>query len=139
MPNKSHPTFMRVITKLYPQTYYETTLNTFNCPIGVSVQSDNRNGQSEGITERIDADKAILLYPNPTSGNLFADLSDWSGERLNLRVLDSRGLIVLNDRVVADHDAKQISLPTGLPAGLYTLEIISENGERSVGRFILAW
>ncbi|MEZ4926234.1 MAG: HYR domain-containing protein [Saprospiraceae bacterium] len=139
LPNKSHPTFMRVITKLYPQTYYETTLNTFNCPIGVSVQSDNRNGQSEGITERIDADKAILLYPNPTSGNLFADLSDWSGERLNLRVLDSRGLIVLNDRVVADHDAKQISLPTGLPAGLYTLEIISENGERSVGRFILAW
>jgi HYR domain len=140
LPPQSQPQYIHVITRLATQQYYESHLNTFNCPVGVSIQgndSDNRSAEMPDSGQMLRAEKAMLLFPNPNNGLLFADLSDWEGEPLSIRVLDSRGQLVQSKRLVAGADAQQMQLPEALPGGLYFLEVRTEAGERNVGRFLL--
>lgn len=138
LPGQSHPTFIRIISKLSPQLYYETTLNTFNCPVGVMVQNGNRSENQLAAPNVLAAEKTMLLFPNPTSGLLYADLSDWAGSLLSLKVMDSRGQMVQATSLVASRGSQQVLLPEGVPNGLYFLEIMTESGERALGRFVLA-
>jgi len=137
LPPQSQPLFIHVTTRLATQQFYETHLNTFNCPVGVSIQNNNRSEERSADGELLHAEKALLLYPNPTSGQLFADLSDWEGQQLSIRVMDSRGQLVQSKSLVASADAQQMQLPEALPGGLYFLEVMTEEGERSVGRFVV--
>ncbi len=134
LPPQSHPTYIHVMSRLAPQLTYEAHLNTFYCPIGATPI--NRD-ESTTDSRLISGAKSMLLFPNPTSGLLFADLSDWQGESLALRVLDSRGQLVQAASLVANETAQPIQLPTELPSGLYFLEILTGNGEREVGRFVV--
>lgn len=135
LPAQSHPTFIRIISRLEPQQFYETTLNTFNCPIGVT-QNKDRDDQ-EAVSHLAPAEKALLVYPNPTSGMIFANLTDWSGEQLEMRVMDSRGLLIQSTNLVASTETYSVQMPEALPNGLYFLEIRTEDGTRQVGRFVL--
>ncbi len=140
LPPQSQPQYIHVITRLATQQYYEAHLNTFNCPVGVSAQgndSDNRSAETPASGQLLRAEKAMLLFPNPSSGLLFADLSDWEGETLSIRVLDSRGQLVQSKKLVAGADAQQMQLPEALPGGLYFLEIRTAEGEMNVGRFVV--
>ncbi|MBC7775238.1 MAG: HYR domain-containing protein [Phycisphaerae bacterium] len=137
LPAQTNPTFINITTRLATQNFYAAHLNTFNCPIGVTPTS-NRNADEDLTTfEKLSNLGGILLFPNPTNGELFADLSQWQGQDLNIQILDSRGMRTQSFSMNASSEAQQIPLASQLPSGLYFLEIVTENGEREVERFVL--
>lgn len=133
LPAQSNPTYINITSRLQTQTYYPAHLNTFNCPLGVTPSSN----RSEETSFFEDVQTGILLFPNPTNGELFADLSRWQGEDLHIQILDSRGSRAQSFSMNASREAQAIPLASQLAAGLYFLEIVTENGEREVGRFVL--
>jgi hypothetical protein len=135
LPAQSRPNFIRIISRLEPQVYYEATLNTFNCPIGVTTNS--RQDERLEAGEMLPVAKTMLLYPNPSSGAFFVDVSDWEGEQIVLWVLDGRGQQVQLQELVAGSEAQLVTLPESLVNGLYFLEIQTENGAREVVRFVV--
>jgi hypothetical protein len=128
--------FIHVISRLAPNLSLNAHLNTFYCPIGVT-QTENRPINQRDALEEPLAAGTLLLFPNPTNGELFADLSPWQGERLQVQVLDSRGQRVQQSSITASGDAQYFELPDALPAGLYFLEVLTEQGERHTARFVL--
>ncbi|MFN0173960.1 MAG: choice-of-anchor L domain-containing protein [Saprospiraceae bacterium] len=154
--------FINVVSRLAPYVYLSAHLNTFYCPIGVtpaddrlSETSNQRNdappssrelGTTAGKNDPNDdndqndpndLNAQILLFPNPTSGELFADFSYWQGQRLTVQVLDSRGQRVQYQTLTAIDDAQKLELPGELPNGLYFLEVVTENGAKQMGRFVV--
>ncbi|MFN0036588.1 MAG: HYR domain-containing protein [Saprospiraceae bacterium] len=138
LPAQSHPTFIHITSRLAPQIFYAAHLNTFNCPIGTTSSNNRSEEQDLMIPQNLGLSNLnLLLFPNPTNGELFADLSRWQGERLSVQILDSRGQRAQSLALYAGSEAQPIPLASQLPAGLYFLEIVTENGEREVARFVL--
>ncbi len=133
LPAQANPTFIHITSRLATQSFYEAHMNVFNCPIGVTM-SQNR---TEDLIRFDPSSSGILLFPNPTSGELYADLSRWQGEGLNMHILDSRGVLVQSLQMKAETEAQQIPLASQLPTGLYFLEIRTDGGEKEVLRFML--
>ncbi len=79
----------------------------------------------------------FTVFPNPTDGTLFADLSDWRGEQLQVQVLNSLGQQLQNLTMTADGMPQLIELPKGLAEGLYFFDILTEKGQRQTLRFVL--
>jgi hypothetical protein len=133
LPPQINPSYIHITSRLYPQIFHEAYLNTFNCPIEI-VQ--------DKPADRTDLTKSgsqsnIRLFPNPTSGALFADFSDWQGEQLKLQVFDSRGQRVQLLTVRASDTAQPVELPEVLSNGLYFLDVLRENGEKQAIRFVI--
>ncbi|MDO8366551.1 MAG: HYR domain-containing protein [Saprospiraceae bacterium] len=133
LPAQANPTYINITSRLETQSFYAAHLNTFNCPIGITP-TNNRN---EAVPFIENVQTRMLLFPNPTSGELFADFSQWQGEDLNVQILDSRGMRAQSLRMNASSEAQAIPLSSQLPSGLYFLEIVTEHGEREVGSFVL--
>jgi hypothetical protein len=137
LPAQVNPTFINITSRLVTQNFYAAHLNTFNCPIGVTP-SQNRNAEEKlSLLSAGSNTDALLLFPNPSSGELFADLSPWLGEDLNIQVLDSRGMRIQTLSLFASSEAQSIPLASAMPSGLYFLEIATENGKRKLGRFMI--
>ncbi len=140
LPAQADVTFIHVVSRLAPYVYLGAHLNTFYCPIGVTPTDDNRpDGFERDEAEIIDIlpNTELLLFPSPTSGELYADFSPWEGEALNVQVLDSRGQRIQQRNLTAGGDAQQFELPSELPNGLYFMEIRTEAGAKFVGRFVV--
>ena len=142
LPAQADVTFIHVVSRLAPYIYLGAHLNTFYCPIGVTP-TGNRAGAERGEEDLTIPNFSgsnldeLLLFPNPTSGELFADFSPWKGQALNIQLLDSRGQRVQQISITAGEDAQALDLRSELPSGLYFLEFVSETGERQMGRFVL--
>ncbi|HRI60476.1 MAG TPA: HYR domain-containing protein, partial [Saprospiraceae bacterium] len=87
LPGQTLPAYIHVNARLAPQIFYEAHLNTFNCPVGVTP-NDNRPADKRQNSGNLSAFK---VFPNPTSGALYADFSDWQGEQLQVQVYSSQG------------------------------------------------
>ena len=123
---------IHVIVRVQPKIFYESYLNVTNCPVETvpkpaievtPVRKPNLNG--------------LTVFPNPTDGNLFADLSEWKGEQLQLQLFDSRGARVHYMTVTADTAPQEIQLSQNLTGGLYFLEVLRSNGERKAVRLAI--
>lgn len=131
LPAQTHPVFFKVTSSLEPNVFYEASLNTFNCPVVIS-QNRNEHGVSpEGHPS------GILLYPNPTNGDCIVNLSRWHRENLKIQILDIHGQLVQSYDLKAAGYAQNIYLGSQIPAGFYFLEVITERGEREIGRLML--
>lgn len=131
LPPRRYPQYINAIAKVATQTYYEAHLNTFYCPIGVTPPG----ARQEQVLQA--ESTGLQVFPNPTTGVLYADLSAWQGQAVTLRVFDGRGLQVLSQRVSAESGAQDIRLPDNLATGLYILEAVPTNGEKQVVRFVV--
>lgn len=121
--------------RLYPKIFYSAHLC---CIMPMDMGGNEGTHTHHEAAERVQLPSpAFLIYPNPTDGALFADLSAWEEEMLELRILNSQGGQLHRQQVQASAFANEIALPEGLPSGLYILEIIPASGERQKARFIL--
>ncbi len=77
--------------------------------------------------QTIENEALVSIFPNPTSGEIWLET-----EFARARVFDLAGQLVLEKTGVGEH-AVDVS---GLPGGVYFLEIFSGNGRRRVGRFV---
>ncbi len=132
LPPQINPDYIHVTSRLYPQVFQEAFLNTFNCPIEI-VQDKPENRQDLKVNQLSN----LKVFPNPTSGLLFADFSDWQGEQLQVQIFSSQGQRVQLLSVQASDAPQEVALPEGLSSGLYFLEVLRENGEKQALRFVV--
>lgn len=125
LPPQSQPVYIHVTSRLEPQVYYEAYLNTFNCPV---LPEQKPAGPAGG---------GFRVFPNPVTGVLFADFSQWEGQRLRLQIRNAAGQPVLAHPVQAEAGVQEIRLPQHLPDGLYFLEIRAADGTVAALRFVL--
>ncbi len=130
LPQQSTINYIRVTTKLANNQSYFAILNTFNCPV-----QPYSNASSGPGAER--ATKPLSIFPNPTDGLLFADLSAWAGQKVGLQVFNAQGQLQQSQTVVADDLPQALHLPAILVNGLYFLEVRAEHGQREVQRFVV--
>jgi len=132
LPAQVNPTFIHITTRVAAQTFHAAHLNVFNCPLA----SSNRNEEPQYLDGPGLQPDRILLFPNPSSGDLFADLSRWEVEMLNMRVIDAQGRLCQSFTMSAGSEIQAIPIQK-LPPGLYFLEIVSETGARETARFMI--
>ncbi len=131
LPPQADPLFIHAVVRPQGQGFVETHLNTFGCPV-----VDEAPKPSVMVQRTTGQRRDFLLFPNPTAGALFADLSAWLGQTVQLRVLNAQGQMVHMTETVAEiHTA--VALPEGLVGGLYWLSVYASNGERQMRRFVL--
>jgi hypothetical protein len=134
IPAQTAPGYIHVTARLYPQIYYEAHLNTFYCPV---LPADPARPAGRSAAQPGNADVLLLkIFPNPTSGRLFADLSAWKGGQVFVRIYNSQGQRVLELPVSAGTELQVVDLPEGLAGGLYLFEVVAAGGEKQVERFV---
>ncbi len=134
LPPQADPDYIHVMVRLEPFIYYEAHLNTFYCPIGF----EDPAGKPEHSTGQQRAGDAFNLFPNPTDGTLFADLSDWAGQKVQLRVYSAQGRLLQSAPVLADYTAQPVDLPANLSNGMYLLEVVPAQGPPQTRKFSIA-
>ncbi|HRI61743.1 MAG TPA: HYR domain-containing protein, partial [Saprospiraceae bacterium] len=132
LPPQSEPLFIHATAKLFPQVFYETHLNVFDC---IVQQTSNRPAKDRQ-TVSISASKGMTIFPNPASEVMYVQLPDWANQQVQLRVTDAYGRQLFQKTATANVDILTLELPTHWPAGVYYLEAINEQGERQTGRFV---
>jgi hypothetical protein len=139
LPALANPVNIHTIVRVEPKVFYETYLHTSNCPVEDEPKPELPNSQPDFSNfknlESLGAN--LTVFPNPTNGSLFADLSDWQGEQIQIQIFESRGQRVQHLTLTADAAPQEITLPEDLPNGLYFLEVLRENGEKQAARFVL--
>lgn len=148
LPAQSNPVFIHSIVRISPKVFYKAHLNTFDCvQIQNSAPNDNPVEFTPGnlFDEVINFDPAdgdpatqgaLAVYPNPTAGLLYADLSDWTGQTVRLAVLNAQGQKVLEGTVTADDLPLTVELGD-LPVGLYFLQALPAEGKAATRAFLL--
>jgi hypothetical protein len=129
---QADPAYIHVMAKLESQIYQEAYLNTFNCP--VTADPGHKASDRE---DRSDRTKAMLVFPNPTNGDLFADLSPWAGETLQLNVFNAQGGLVHFATTVAAGQPQSVDLPQQLPNGLYWIVVTNGTIQLDQKRFVV--
>ena len=128
IPAQIAPDYIHAMVRLEPQIYYEVHLNTFYCPI-----------THEGQIQRPVFNKSgeISLFPNPTDGLLWIDLSSLNSPTADLRIFDTRGNLVLQQQADVEKGLQSIALPEKLPNGVYFVQVQNDKGENQTLRFVV--
>ncbi|MBU6341365.1 MAG: T9SS type A sorting domain-containing protein [Bacteroidetes bacterium] len=130
LPVLANPQYIYVVARLFPQIYYEAHMNVFQC--NVTFAPENYTAERQD-----DQENAILLFPNPTSGRLYTDLSAWNTESVLLRIYNIHGQLITQSTQVAETGPFPVELPSELPNGLYWLHVNAPNGTQAVLKFML--
>ena len=126
LPAQSDPDYIHVTTRLAPQLFVEAHLNTFNCPVGMA------RPREDGLAA-LQAEAS--LYPNPNDGTFWVDVAAWNSAGVQWRIFNSQGALLQHGR--SDDPLLQLQLDASAPQGLYFVELIGVEGQRSTLRFIL--
>lgn len=138
LPAQTNVTYFNITSRLANQAMYEAHLNTFNCPIGSTPKHNTTSSkQRDDQFTAKEAQNSMLLFPNPTSGVLYADLSDWQGQKLKLDVTNTQGQVLKTWNTEPTDDVFRLDLPEAWTNGIYFLELNSEKGEKEVMRFMI--
>jgi len=129
LPAQADPDYIHLTTKLEPGTYYEAHLNTFFCPI--EQEAGNRAIQKQD--QRI----PFGLYPNPTNGDLWIDLSAWAGQSIQIRLVNTQGALMQNIQLMAAEQSQPLELSGSLPNGIYFIEVTSGQGLKMQQRLLI--
>lgn len=76
------------------------------------------------------------VFPNPATGQVFADLRTWAGQSIELELVDARGQVLQVQRTVAADAPLRLDV-AGYPAGLYFLRAKTGNGQEETVRFVI--
>jgi hypothetical protein len=99
------------------------------------VADENQTNLQRGRSTLSDA--ALNLYPNPSGGSLFVDLSPWEGQTVRITLLNGQGGVLEAIAANATESPVQFDMEGGLPNGLYFIALTTGTGERKVQRFLL--
>jgi len=133
--------------RLAPKIFYEAHLccvmpNSLVAPTGAFEVPELEQSMVAESTDEIEPSNYALqrpfsVFPNPTDGTLFADLSAWEGEQLRVQIYNSQGQQLQSLLLNAAEIPQIIEIPKGLTDGLYFIEILTGKDERQMARFVL--
>lgn len=78
-----------------------------------------------GISETSD-NLPVAIYPNPSSGKVYVDLTALSGKQVSLQVYSPDGKLIMHSYFEADNNIRSINL-SNQAQGLYVIKIVSNN------------
>ncbi len=133
LPQQSAPGFIKIMARLEDGTTGEVQFSTNACP--VKPWPGNQNRESDQFATAITT--ANLVYPNPSSGQLWLDLLPWHGEQLQITIFNALGQVVMDKMHVADEAGLNLALPEHLANGLYYLNVRSKQQGLTTTRFVL--
>ena len=133
LPQQTNVQYILLFARLADGTGYEAYGNTFDCPAPAAALG-NSERENELTTE---AAGNMTVYPNPTTGQVFVNLSAWSGQRLQLTVFDVTGRQVQRTEVEASPEATALQLPGNLTSGFYYLGMTAPDGTKRVQRLVV--
>ncbi len=136
LPALANPVGIHSIVRVEPKIFYENYLFTADCPVEI-ISKPVQEEQEERDLKISEKSSTLNVFPNPTDGALFADLSNREGEQLQIQIFDAQGRRVQHLTLTAAGAPQEIQLPENLSGGLYFLEIQGENGEKQSVRFVL--
>lgn len=135
LPAQSDVLFLYAFARFADGSSLAAHLNTFGCDVqpfnNASRPDEDLAGERSGETA-----SALRVYPNPTAGAFYADLSSWAGQRVTLSVLNATGQAVMV-RQMEGGDQTSLQLPSGLANGLYYLRITAADGASTAQRFVV--
>ncbi len=126
LPNQTDLQYIHLFARLANGAGYEAYNNVFDCPFAA-----DRDNQPMQIADQ------MTVYPNPTTGQLFVNLSPWNGQRVSLTVLNVTGQQVQRTEVEAATEATSLQLPGNLTSGFYYLEMLAADGTKQVQRLVV--
>jgi hypothetical protein len=117
---------------------YEAYLNTFYCPVQPWAGSREENGEpiEYGYEETL-SDASLSLRPNPSAGWVMVDVQPWVGQRVQLRIVDTQGRIVMNQSYAIESEWLDLQMDVNLANGLYYLMVQPADGEAATAKFVL--
>ncbi|MBK6998300.1 MAG: T9SS type A sorting domain-containing protein [Lewinellaceae bacterium] len=130
LPAQASPVFIKAATRLASGAFYEATLNTFGCSLQANVIADR-------TFNRPVFQPTLRVFPNPSSGELFLDLTGLENGIAQVRVLNAHGQEMAQTLLPTGQGVQFFPLAHSLTDGLYFFELKSENGERQTARFVL--
>lgn len=130
LPAQASPVFIKAATRLASGAFYEATLNTFGCSLQANVIADR-------TFNRPVFQPTLRVFPNPSSGELFLDLTGLENGIAEVRVLNAHGQEMAQTLLPTGQGVQFFPLAHSLTDGLYFLELKSENGERQTAKFVL--
>jgi hypothetical protein len=101
-----------------------TTANGTTGTLAQGVQQPYEISVSLSTTEASKIDLVFSAYPNPTSGLLTLNVSDYSLDRLNYQLFDTNGRFILSEKISSIET--QIALEK-FPSATYLIKIIDQN------------
>ena len=123
------------ITGLTPGATYNFKVKTI-CPGGFMSPFSPASFFTTLFREG-DAAVHIIMYPNPTSAQVTIVADKWSGEKVEINVINSMGQPVLNQNLVLEENNGEIVVDVhNLPKGFYIVEIQHGNTKDSGKLFI---
>ena len=137
LPKQADMIYINAFARTADGTGYEVYLNTFNCPTQPSNSSRGEFDATDRDEMQIAKNGVLKLYPNPNSGLLFVDLSDWDAQEITLSVISATGQYLQQMTVQAGDSATALRLPETIVNGLYMLEMKTADGARQVRRFVV--
>ncbi|MFT3912315.1 MAG: M12 family metallo-peptidase [Ferruginibacter sp.] len=101
------------------------------------VDVDGSKTLSNTVALSFDKNGPIVVYPNPTAGQLSVDYNSSTSGKLELRIIDSKGALVMmrSIDVVAGRTVNSFDV-SKLAAGVYLIRYVEPNGYSSNIKFI---
>ncbi|MFN0173195.1 MAG: T9SS type A sorting domain-containing protein [Saprospiraceae bacterium] len=130
MPAQASPVFIKATTRLASGAFYEVTMNTFGCVLQANKSAERTWNQPLSL-------QSVRVFPNPSDGELFIDLSGVESGSVHLQVLNIHGQEMAKTELMAGAGIQSFLMPDAMPDGLYFLEMKSEHGEIQTAKFVL--
>jgi len=145
---QSEPLFIHANVRVEPKIFYEVHLNTFDCPVKMVpfMAPKSQLNKPPKKTPHIIQNPPLLadpgqvyLYPNPTSGPVMADLSDWKDQMLTIQLMNGQGQVLHSVSVAASDQPQPLDVMKDLVAGVYWLKVIPASGKPKVQQVVVQW
>jgi hypothetical protein len=143
LPATANPNFIQVTART-GSTTHDSYLNVFACTVNSTLSpgngnsaAANREGNEEDATLGANAATEFRLFPNPTQGLLFTDLTAWAGQQVQIRAFNAQGQQVADLSATGGEPQAALDLLTNLPDGLYFVEMNATDGSRATQRVML--
>lgn len=96
----------------------------FCLQIGAQVNSEGQSKPQEPVVTLKEGHKDIVVFPNPSTGKVFLSISGFRGERVDVRVMNVIGNVVLreNSYETEDKTTKMLDL-SKFNSGLYYIKL----------------
>jgi antibiotic biosynthesis monooxygenase (ABM) superfamily enzyme len=125
LPQQADPRFIQVVVKLESQAYYAAHLNIFNCDAKGQIVNRPADERENSASSTI---PAIQIYPNPTDGASYLNLSKWAGEAVLLQVFNTQGQLIQATEIAATSEPQLLNLHSKIPEGIYLLQLTTKVG-----------
>jgi hypothetical protein len=80
----------------------------------------------------------ILLYPNPNAGSFVLSIQSPQDASITIRVINKIGQCVYSTQFSSSENTHQLSMPPGIPSGIYVLQVIAAH-ETYMVRFLIQY